>query len=69
VTGHEEITGPSIPNGHLNSSKVTITTDTTGPLVSWDPDGPVESGNYCAIFWQNVGGGYSENGPACEDVT
>jgi hypothetical protein len=48
---------------------VTITTDTTGPLVSWDPDGPVESGNYCAIFWQNVSGGYSENGPACEDVT
>jgi len=69
VTGHEEITGPSIPNGYLNSSKVTITTGTTGPLVSWDPDGPVESGNYCAIFWQNVGGGYSENGPACEDVT
>jgi hypothetical protein len=69
VVGHEEITGPSIPNGHLNSPTQTITTANNGPLVSWDPGGPVSDGNYCAIFWQNVSGGYSENGPACDYVS
>jgi len=69
VVGHEEITGPSIPNGHLNSPTQQITTTDNGPLVSWRPDGPVSDGNYCAIFWQNVSGGYSENGPACDYVS
>lgn len=69
VTGHEEITGPSIPNGHLNSSDQTINTTNNGPLISWNPNAPVESGNYCAIFWKKVSGGYSENGPACEYVS
>jgi hypothetical protein len=69
VTGHEEITGPSIPDGHLNSPTETINTTNNGPLISWDPDSSVEPGNYCAIFWQKVSGGYSENGPACEYVS
>jgi hypothetical protein len=69
VTGHEEITCPSIPNDHLNSSDQTIGTTSDGPLVSWSPDSSVTPGNYCAIFWQKVSGGYSENGPACESVS
>jgi hypothetical protein len=69
VQGHEEITGPSLPDGHLNSSTVTLTTTNTGPLVSWSPNHAVQDGSYCAIFWQNVNGGYSENGPACEYVS
>jgi hypothetical protein len=69
VVGHEEITGPSIPNGHLNSPTQTINTTTDNPLIAWAPYGPVADGNYCAIFWQNVSGGYSENGPACEYVS
>jgi hypothetical protein len=69
AVGHEEITGPSIPNGHINSPTQTITTTDEGPLVSWAPHGRVSDGSYCAIFWQNVSGGYSENGPACEYVS
>jgi hypothetical protein len=69
VVGHEEITGPSIPNGHLNSPTQTINTSTGSPLIVWAPYGRVADGNYCAIFWQNVNGGYSENGPACEYVS
>jgi hypothetical protein len=69
VVGHEEITGPGIPGGHRNSSNQTITTVDEGPLISWSPDGSVSDGNYCAIFWQKVSGGYSENGPACEYVS
>jgi hypothetical protein len=69
VVGHEEITGPSMPNGHINSSDQTITTTDNGPLVSWNPNRSVTPGNYCAIFWQKVSGGYSENGPACEYVS
>ena|SRR5665213_3421693 len=69
VFGHEEITGPSIPNGHMNSSDQTITTTNTGPLVRWAPYSSVTPGSYCAIFWQKVSGGYSENGPACETVS
>ena len=69
VVGHEEITGPSLPNGHLNSTTRTITQADNGPLVDFAPNGRVSDGTYCAIFWQNVGGGYSENGPACEYVS
>ena len=69
VEGHEEITGPSIPNGHLNSPTLTITITNAGPLISWSPNHSVADGNYCAISWQNVSGGYSENGPACEYVS
>ena len=69
VVGHEEITGPSLPNGHINSPTLTLTTANNGPLVDWAPNHSVSDGSYCAIFWQNVSGGYSENGPACEYVS
>jgi hypothetical protein len=69
AVGHEEISGPSVPGGHLNSTTQTINTSTGSPLIVWAPNGPVADGSYCAIFWQNVNGGYSENGPACEYVS
>ena len=69
VLGHEEITGPSLPNGHINSSDITIDTTNNGSILTWAPYSSVTAGNYCAIFWQKVSGGYSENGPACEHVS
>jgi len=67
--GHEEITGPSVPGGYMNSTNQTITTANNGPLVSWNPNHSVTAGNYCATFWKKVGSNYTAVGPDCEYVS
>jgi hypothetical protein len=68
VVEHVELTGPSVPNGHLNSPDYIVQ---PGEYIQevWSPQHNEQAGQYCAISWEVSGtGGYYDEGRACESV-
>lgn len=68
VVEHVELTGKSVPNGHINSDDYVVQ---PGEYiqVEWAPHHNESAGGYCADSWELSGmGGYYLAGRACESV-